>query len=323
MARTDATNTEALAAAVFDGASDPILLLSASGEVLAANRPAQRAFGDDVVGRDFGIPASPGKTAEIELHTDDGQRVAELRTGRAQLDGEPVYVATLRDVTDRKRLEQSLRDFVSTASHEFRTPLFAIQGFSETLEMQWDHLADDDRRQYVGTIHRQAQRLARLTDDLLTVTQLDGEGMSASPQPTLCAVVARRALALVDVEVHVDVPDRLRVMVDPDHLEDVLVNLLTNAVKYGAPPLAIAGSVEGQVGVLRVVDHGDGVPAEFRDRMFERFSRDRRAARDHQGTGLGLAIAQGLLRRNDGELTYETTEGGGATFVIRLPLAPL
>lgn len=321
--RPHTMDAEALAAVVFEGASDPILVLGTDGTVLEANEHAVAVFGDDVVGREFGIPTSPGKVSEIELHTADGLRVSELRTGRAEVDGEPVFVATLRDITDRKRVEQSLRDFVSTASHEFRTPLFAIQGFAETLELQWEHLADEDRRTYVSTIHRQAQRLARLTDDLLTVTRLDGEAMAPAAQPTLCGVVAERAAALLSIEVELDVAADLRAHVDPDHLEDVLVNLLTNAEKYGEAPFLVSGSVDGDAVVLRVVDHGEGVPAEFRERMFERFSRERRAARDHPGTGLGLSIAQGLLRRNGGELGYEVTPGGGATFVVRLPVAQL
>ncbi len=316
--RPHTIDTEALATVVYAGASDPILVLDARGVVLEANDIALAAFGGDIIGRDFGIPTTSG-TSEIELHTTDGLRVSELRAGRAELNGEPVFVATMRDVTDRKRVEQSLRDFVSTASHEFRTPLFAIQGFAETLELQWESLEDEDRRQYVETIHRQAQRLARLTDDLLTVTRLDGEALAATLRPTLCAVVVRRALEVVDLDVEVVVDEELRVLVDPDHLEDALVNLLTNADKYGKPPFQVHGVADGSSGLLRVVDHGTGVPSEFRARMFERFSRERRAARDNPGTGLGLAIVQGLMRRSGGELSYEATPGGGATFVLRLP----
>ena len=315
-------DTEALAAVVSEGASDPILVLTLDGIVLEANEHAVAAFGEDVIGREFGIPTSPGRTTEVELHTGEGLRVSELRTGRASIGEMPVVVAMLRDVTDRKRVEQSLRDFVSTASHEFRTPLFAIQGFAETLELQWDDLGDEERRRYIGTIRRQAERLARLTDDLLTVTRIDGDAIRATTQATVCAVVARRATEVVDIQVDLEVPADFRLQVDPDHLEDVLVNLLTNARKYGAPPVEITASVDGRHGELRVVDHGQGVPSAFRERMFDRFSRERHAARNQQGTGLGLAIAQGLLGRNDGELRYEVTPGGGATFVVRLPLPP-
>jgi signal transduction histidine kinase len=237
------------------------------------------------------------------------------------LDGARVHVVTVRDVTERARVEHALRDFVSTASHEFRSPLAAILGFAETLEVQWDSLHDADRQRYVGTIQRQAERLARLTEDLLTVTRLSGPAMETVPESLSCRTLVDGALRLVELDVTVSVPDDVGVHVDPGHFEDVLVNLLTNAGKYGATPIEVTGTVDDDEVVVRVVDHGPGIPEEFQQHMFDQFSRDRRAAREHPGSGLGLSIVRGLLEHNGGSVAYEDTPGGGATFVVRLPRA--
>lgn len=311
----------ALAAAAFDGAVDPTLVVSDAGTVLAAN-PAAAAILDQLVGSGLELPPQPGTTTEVELHTASGHRVVEARAGTATLDEDTVHVVTVRDLTERARVEHALRDFVSTASHEFRSPLAAILGFAETLDVQWDSLRDSDRQRYVGTIQRQAQRLARLTEDLLTVTRLSGPAMETAPESVSCRALVDSALRLVDVEVTVAMSDDLCVHVDPGQFEDVLVNLLTNADKYGDEPVEVTGALDGDVVVLRVVDHGPGIPEEFQRHMFDQFSRDRRAAREHPGSGLGLSIVRGLLEHNGGSVAYEDTPGGGATFVVRLPCAP-
>lgn len=315
---TERTDISTIAEVAYHGAVDPVLVVSTDGVVLEANDHAREAFGDDIVGTAFGVPSTTDGHAEIELRTSRGLRIAEMLTGRAVLDGELVHVTTMRDVTERKRIEQNLRDFVSTASHEFRTPLQAISGFGETLDLYWDDLADEKRREHVRTMLRQARRLSRLTDDLLALSRIDEGALAPSPAVVGCRVLIERSLDPVEATVEVDVPDGLEVFADEDHVEDVLVNLLTNAVKYGAAPIAVSARADGDEVVLRVVDHGPGVPTEFRERMFERFSRERRAARSQPGSGLGLAIAKARVEANGGSLRYEETPGGGATFVVRL-----
>lgn len=308
----------ALTTAAFNGAVDPTLVVSDDGTVLAANTAAA-AILDQLVESGLELPPRPGTTTEVELHTASGHRVVEARAGTVTLDDDTVHVVTVRDLTERARVEHALRDFVSTASHEFRGPLAAILGFAETLEVQWDSLRDGDRQRYVGTIQRQAQRLARLTEDLLTVTQLSGPAMETAPTSVSCRSVVDSALRLVDLDVTVTVPDDLWVHVDPGQFEDVLVNLLTNADKYGATPIEVTAAVDGDAAVLRIRDHGPGITEEFQRHMFDQFSRDRRAAREHPGSGLGLSIVRGLLEHNRGSVAYEDTPGGGATFVVRLP----
>lgn len=308
----------AVAAAALQAMPDPVLLVAADGTVLHANPAAARIL-DSLGGSGLDLPPVAGTTVEVELHTASGHRVMEVRTGAIDGPGRDVHVVALRDVTERARVEHALRDFVSTASHEFRSPLSSIVGFAETLERQWDRLAEADRQRYISTIQRQAHRLSRLTADLLTVTRLSGRAMETVVESVSCTELVAGALRLVDLDVTVTVPDDLCVRVDAGHFEDVLVNLLTNAAKYGAPPLEVVGCVEGEDGVLRVVDHGPGVTEEFREHMFDEFSRDRRAAREHPGSGLGLSIVQGLLAQSQGSVAYEETPGGGATFVVRLP----
>lgn len=305
---------------VFDDNADPILVLSTEGQVLLANASAHELVGDGVVGASFGVPASSGQTAEIDLLSATGRRVAELRMVESSMDGTPVYVATLRDITDRVRAEQSLRSFVGTASHEFRTPLFAIAGFAETLLDTRESLPDESIDRYLRIIHRQANRLARLVDDLLSLARLDEGAVEPNRATTLLAVAAEGAVAMSSGDAVVAVDPDATALVDPDHLEEMLINLIGNALKYGAPPIEVLvrpGPEDTHVDLL-VRDHGDGVPAAFRDRMFDRFSRDRRSAGSTHGAGLGLAIVAGLATRNRAEISYEDTEGGGATFVLRL-----
>lgn len=310
---------DGLTEAVFDGAADALLVLSEHGDVLDANPVAREAFGDDVVGSLFGIPSSPGAVVEVDLWTAQGPRTAEMQVGEARVDGARVLVASLRDITRRKEIEQGLRDFVSYASHEVRSPLFAISGFTETLDESWDELTDDERRRYVTIVRRQARRLTSLSDDLLVLSRLDDED-AVGPAPDEVTIGEAFDGVEPGLSDHVEVRGSdVVVHVDPQHLLIVLDNLLVNAHKYGQAPVGLHARVVGDVAEVRVVDHGDGVPVGFRPRMFDRFAREPAAARRQPGTGLGLPISRGLVESNGGSLTYEETAGGGATFVVTLP----
>jgi two-component system phosphate regulon sensor histidine kinase PhoR len=233
----------------------------------------------------------------------------------------------LRDVTDAKRAEATRRDFVANASHELRTPVAAIRAAAETLLAG----AVDDpaaARGFVEIVARHAERLARLTQDLLDLSRLESRqwrfdlGMvevapvAAQVLELSAAAAAAKGLALVAA-----VEPGLRVRADPRALEQVLVNLVENAVKYtAAGRVTIRAARDGDAALVAVEDTGPGIERHHLPRLFERFYRsDAGRARDQGGTGLGLAIVKHLAQGMGGDVGVESG-AAGSRFWVRLPL---
>lgn len=311
---------------VFESNADPIMVVSEDdGVVLMANAAADDLLGGQAVGEVFGVPQVGDEPAQLDVVRDGVQRIYELSESGSTLDGRPVRVATLRDVTDHVRSVNSLAEFVSTASHEFRAPILAISGFANLLLTGWAHLSGEDREGYLAIMARQSQRLGRTLDRLLIVAQ-GGHEVTASPRavPLQSAVNGAVAMLSTDVlsgaDVTTDIPP-LRVSVDEDHLDQILLNLLSNAAKYGEQPYGVTAVRDGDRVIVRIIDHGPGVSDAFRDRMFVRYARAEGGSLHLRGLGLGLALVADLAARNIGHVRYEETPGGGATFVVDLPAA--
>lgn len=224
-----------------------------------------------------------------------------------------------------RRLREADRvksDFVSMASHELRTPLTSIVGFASTLRAYWDRTPDEDKRTYIEVIERQAERLSRLVNDLLAMSRIESGTLVVRAEPVKVAEIVAQVLHDLEpgaepVEVRVD--EGLTVIADPDHLQQMLLNYLTNAQKYGAPPIVVEGRLDGDTVVLTVADHGPGIPDHFVPSLFERFTQaSTGVARKAKGTGLGLSIVRGLAQANGGDAWYEPGDPG-ARFCIRLP----
>jgi signal transduction histidine kinase len=219
---------------------------------------------------------------------------------------------------------RSIREFVAVASHDLRTPIAVVKGYASLLATSGDSLAPDERTQHSEAILRQADHLATIVNDLLTVSRIDSGAVDPSPAATnLAAVVSDVVRDLGrDGEVDVDVDERLVVWVDPDHATRIVRNLVENAGVHGSPPVVVTGvECDGAV-ELRVRDHGPGVSDAFVPRLFERFARAEIArANEKHGTGLGLPIVRGLARAAAGDAWYEPASPG-ACFVVRLPPVP-
>lgn len=214
--------------------------------------------------------------------------------------------------------------FVAIASHELRTPLTAVLGFASTLLAHWDRLPEDERRAQVGMIDRQARVLARLVDDLLTMSRIEGGALEIRPRPVDVLESVQDLLMAVgcrDDEVAIDVVDGLEVLADPDHFRQIVTNYLTNALKYGRTPIRIEAVPANGAVEVRIRDQGEGVPPDFVPRLFERFAQAPGVAEAHRGTGLGLSIVRGLAQAHGGEAWYEPNEPRGACFGVRLPRA--
>lgn len=241
----------------------------------------------------------------------EAERITEDATSR-------LYLA----MEELKSLNQALRDFVAVASHDLRTPITAVAGFAAILTDTWDELEESDKRRFVATIDRSAQSLASLVDDLLTISQLESGGLDTHRSVVDLADVINEAMQnFLDRagEISVRITQEIQVEADPAHVQRIVVNYLTNAIKYGAPPFEIVVSREDSWVEIRVRDQGDGVPEDFVPRLFARFARAETAER-MPGTGLGLSIVRGLAQANGGDAWYEVNDPRGSCFVVRLPL---
>ncbi len=232
----------------------------------------------------------------------------------------------LRDVTEAKRAEATRRDFVANASHELRTPVAAIRAAAETLLAG----AVDDpstARGFVEIVARHAERLSRLTQDLLDLSRLESRQWRFEPSRVEVAAAAAQVVDALGgaarakgLALAVDVPPGAAVRADPRALEQVLVNLVDNGVKYTASGgVTIRAEPERDAWIVSVVDTGPGIERHHLPRLFERFYRvDPGRSREQGGTGLGLAIVKHLVHGMSGDVGVESGEGG-SRFWVRLP----
>lgn len=239
-------------------------------------------------------------------------------------------VVVLHDITDLRKLERVRRDFVANVSHEFKTPLTAIQGFAETLLAG----AIDDqhnRERFLGIILEHSRRLARLTDDLLKLSQMDADrleleirSVSVSDLMDSCLETARHRAAEKEIRISVHLPEGLPdIAGDRRRLAEVLQNLLDNAIQYTLSRGNIAASAEARDAevIFTVSDTGIGIPQVDQPRIFERFYRvDAARSREAGGTGLGLAIAKHLVEVHGGRLWVESEVGQGSQFHFSVPI---
>jgi len=227
-----------------------------------------------------------------------------------------------------RRLEevaQMKTDFVSTVSHELRTPLTSIIGSLDTVNRPELAPTEATAQQLLSTARRQAGRLQRLIDDLLVVSRIDRGAIPVHLEPVSLKQAFEEVDRVVSVQPSFTIePDDLEVEADRDHLSRILINLVENAAKYAVgSPVELYAWERPSKAVIAVVDHGPGIPEDEKDRVFERFTQiDQSDTRSKGGTGLGLSIVKSLAEVMRGAVRVEATEGGGATFVVELPLAP-
>jgi len=246
-----------------------------------------------------------------------------------------ILLLTFNDLTPLRRVEEMRADFVANASHELRTPLAALLGFIETLQgpAKSDAVA---REKFLGIMQAQATRMARLIDDLLSLSRIELNAHLQPSTPVDLAVIVRQVLDGLqtlardrEVDIKVSTPESpVIVLGDRDELIRALENLVENSLKYGAagkrvdvtlaPGQTRAGAPEAR---LSVRDYGPGIAPEHLPRLTERFYRvDVADSRQQGGTGLGLALVKHVLNRHGGRLSIESTLGQGASFTMHLPL---
>ena len=247
------------------------------------------------------------------------------------LDGEGGVIAVIHDITEQRRLDDARREFVANVSHELRTPLTNIRSYTETLLDAAGDIPIDTEKQFLGVISSESERMARIVTDLLTLSKLDYGRMELrmtrfSLSDLLGKVANAMRLTVQDSghEMIVDAPDDLPPIVgDRERIEQVVVNILSNAVKYtpsgGHIRLSACAPAKNRVRIT-VEDDGVGIPAADVPRLFERFYRvDKARSRAAGGTGLGLAIAKEIVEQHEGKIALASEYGKGTTVTITLP----
>lgn len=255
-----------------------------------------------------------------------------LRTITPAAGGSIGTMLRLRDLTRSTALSARTArfraDYASVVGHELRTPLTTILGVIKTLERPGMAPSNEDARDLLAMANAQGERLKRLVEDMLAINQADLDRIPIRPEMVSLPDLIDRAIgsvsgaeALTTVHIQAALPP---VIIDPEHTKRVLVNLLANALKYGEEsPIDIRVAVERDELVLVVSDHGPGLPPATATFAFEAFTQLKRTeVNAYGGVGLGLSISRGLIEAMGGSIRHEPTEGGGATFVARLPYRP-
>ncbi len=343
--------------AVFSSMTEGVLAVDRSGVLLQINPVASRLLGvsPDLVGRvsvdqfvrfgelkeliHAGLESHPERMHEfsktIELHLPEATTVqAKLSPLSRASDSREIagVVLVLNDITRLRQLEDHRREFVANVSHELKTPLTSIQGFSETLLSQ-NAVSEEERTRFLKIIHRHATRLGSIVDDLLMLSVVEKEAeREAIPlrvsdiRPVLEGAIeaCEWKLAQQKSRVEVNVQGPVSGSINPPLLEQAIVNLLDNAIKYSAPGKRVwVGARENSSEVvIEVRDEGLGIPKKHLPRLFERFYRvDRGRSRQDGGTGLGLAIVKHIVLAHHGRVEVESEVGVGTKFSVYLPKA--
>jgi two-component system, OmpR family, phosphate regulon sensor histidine kinase PhoR len=238
-------------------------------------------------------------------------------------------VAVLRDLTETERMEKTRRDFIANVSHELRTPLTSIQGYAETL---LDGAAENNHsREFLEIIRKNASRMSRLTEDLLTLARVESGEQRFDVQPVIASELLNDAVESfqeqarahgIELRVESSAPDS--VSADREAIHQVFSNLIDNALKYAASGgRVVLGARRTERGVeFYVRDFGTGIPSEHLPRLFERFYRvDKARSRESGGTGLGLAIAKHIVFAHGGAIRAESELNHGSVFLFTLPFA--
>ena len=296
------------AAALMSGRHGDALAAQAVEELLAST-----PIGSSEV-RTLELYGPPRRTLVVRTESiDSGTRVLGV-------------MAVIDDVSERRRLEEVRRDFVANVSHELKTPMGALGLLAETLLAETEPAV---ARRLAERIHLESFRISRVIDDLLDLTRIESE-VSPPREPVLVNLVMAEAAERVraaaeqqQVEVVLQEPTPpVAVLGDRRQLTSAVYNLLENAVKfsYEGAKVELSGGAEGDEVLVRVVDHGVGIPARDLERIFERFYRvDQGRSRASGGTGLGLAIVRHVAANHHGSIQVESREGEGSTFTLRLP----
>lgn len=319
-------------AVTIESLGDALIVTEPGSSTIAAVNPrAAELVPELAVGGDVDAEGSPlpplaqalGKETTVE-HAGRTLAVTAATLG-SESDG---VVWTVRDMSERARLERAKSEFVAMASHELRSPLTSIKGFVELLARSPQHMSER-QREFVEIISRSTDRLVELVGDLLDVARIEADQVEINPRPIDVGDAVQEVsellgprLAAKHQELTVDIAPGLPfALADPARVREVVANLLTNALLYTGEGGKIRVAVEPDGAWVQIVvtDTGVGMTQEETEHIFERFYRGRGSAETSPGTGLGLWIVKSLVELHHGEITVQSEPGRGSTFRVRLP----
>jgi len=353
--------------ALLDSMQDAVVAVDAAGRIQWANQAMQRLMPGATAASSVRVGHALVQTVRdpevlacvrtaLEERVVCERRTTSLVPGRIfEVNASPMpaggAVAVLHDMTRIEEVERTQRDFVANVSHELRTPLTSISGYVETL-LDHEESLSPVAREFLGTILKNATRMSRLTEDLLTMARVESREAVLHPRPVRADVLVRDAVAAMrgmvqDAEAELEIGETAgaEVFVDTDSMVQVLGNLIENGIKYGQAKDAARSRVvvsarevwtldavepdEDELGAegagaveFSVRDFGPGIASEHLTRIFERFYRvDKARSRESGGTGLGLAIARHMVEMQGGTIRAESELGAGSNFLVRLPRA--
>jgi two-component system, OmpR family, phosphate regulon sensor histidine kinase PhoR len=345
--QTQAPDVRSLLDATLTGMREGLLVVDKDMRVVASNPAARKLFNPTLPALESqrlteltrnpaiygafldGLKGSERSGVKVETHGPERQ-IFDLRVvpiGTVNGNGAEGALGVFFDITRTERLEHVRQEFLSNVSHELRTPLTSIIAFVETLETGAMEDTESCQR-FLSIIRKNASRMQGLIDDILELTAIEGGNVQLRAAPVdlyelvqdVCASLAAKAGAQ-SVALENKVDPEVMVHADARRLEQMLTNLIDNAIKFSREQGTVVISHEaGQRDRILVRDNGDGIPAQHLERLFERFYRiDRARSRDMGGTGLGLAIVKHIAILHGGEVTVTSEVGKGSTFTIHLP----
>ena len=324
--------------------TDGVVAFSATGQVIHFNPAAAQmlsrsmdpttCFSEIFAGdADFDQILTLKRPQYLEAQKTVGERELELFMAPYSADQAPGGVmVVIHDVTEQRRSEQARREFVANVSHELRTPLTNIKSYAETIIAAGDELSPELHNNFMGVIVSEADRMTRIVQDLLTLSKIDYGKMEMNVSRFSFAQAVRsvyEAVAL-NAESHghtltfhceENMPE---VNGDRERIEQVIMNIVSNAIKYtpDGGKIEISAGRSGKNVYVRVSDNGIGIPEKDLPRLFERFYRvDKARSRESGGTGLGLSIAREILNQHKGDIRIESVYGEGTDVTITLPAA--
>jgi len=345
-----------------DALPDALIALDADRRITLANTAAERLTGyprDDLAGRDgpvlldtrdtdgvrlaqHGWPRAALRLRAVKalapqtvlLRHRDGRDIRASITGLYDRDDTGAITGAVLSLRHADRRAPASSDaptgieVVSTVSHELRSPLTSVKGYTSLLLNRWDRLGDDQKRMMLEQVNHDADRVTRLITELLDISRLETGRLVLRRQlvdlPRLAATVVEKVhLEYPEVGAETHFPAGFpKAYADPDKIEQVLTNLVENACKYASPTgLRIDGSVEERSVAVAVTDHGEGIPASDLPKVFSKYFR--RSVGRPTGSGLGLWISRGLVESHGGRLKARSNPGQGSTFRFTLPLLDL
>jgi signal transduction histidine kinase len=313
---------------VLDATPDAILVVNDEGVMLYVNQSAVDLFGrsrEDLLGESLGFSVADNVPAEIHIARADGERVCEMRIVRMEWNDERAYLASVRDITERKSA------FLANMSHELRTPLNAIIGFSELLYDGMISPSSPQYRTFIGHIQSSGKHLLQLINDVLDLSKVEAGKVVFTPEPvdlgrlvsevcaSLGALAAQKRLLL-----QVDHDESLvDVQLDPGRFKQILYNYLSNALKFSPDEGVVHIRTRSEVGGmfrLDVRDQGPGISLSDQGRLFKEFQQlEAGVNKRHGGTGLGLALTKRLVEAQGGSVGVKSTVGQGSEFFAVLP----